>query len=224
MIYQFYAKPGHRARLFPLDPYVGFGLEPEVNPTIAYRCPELEDERTRWELREYTGMLHLWRVSHDDDDWIGFTSWRQLDKFPTVFSPGDRGRIRELLGQYDILGFAKYRFNCTLAQQAAGWCHFPDFDRCLRALVGTPPTQWYSDRESCLYCNYVIMKKTSFYEYMAWSAPLVLGTLSKPEYRGVARTGNMMERLLIIWAYGKRVLDVTREFLAGQGACGRLQR
>ncbi len=224
MIYQLYAKPSNRARLFTQDPYVPFGLEPEVNPTIAYRCPELEDSDARWELREYAGMLHHWRVPHDNDDWIGFTSWRQLDKFPTVFLPGDRGKISELLRDHDMLGFAKYRFNYSLAQQTTACCGFPEFDKCLRKLVSEPPARWYTDRESCLYCNYVIMKKTTFNEYMAWSAPRVLSTLRQPEYRGTARTGNMMERLLIIWAYGKRVRDVTWEFSAGMGSSTRLHR
>src|SRR5437764_506678 len=90
MIYQCYFHPSQQARLFHHPPYRPFGLEADVTPDITRNCPELQRPAHRLHLLEFAAMLHLWRNPPDDgDDWIGFTSWRQLDKCATVFVPGE---------------------------------------------------------------------------------------------------------------------------------------
>src|SRR5579884_2078674 len=85
MIHQCYFDESQRARLFRSPLYRGFGVDSSVNPGLAKNCPELADPADQALLCEYAAMLHLWRNPDlDPDPWIGFTSYRQLDKFPTV--------------------------------------------------------------------------------------------------------------------------------------------
>jgi hypothetical protein len=77
MIYQCYFDPSQQGRLFRNPPYRPFGLEPEVNSEITKNSPELELAENRLQLTEFAAMLHLWRNPPiEDDDWIGFTSYR----------------------------------------------------------------------------------------------------------------------------------------------------
>ena len=109
MIHQCYFAEAQRARLFQKPVYRGFGLEPEVNPELARNCPELQEARNRPLLCEYAALLHLWRNPElDPDPWIGFSSYRQLDKFPTVFQ--SHQQIDRLLEGCDIVGWGGYEF------------------------------------------------------------------------------------------------------------------
>lgn len=225
MVYQLYAKPRHLARCFARDPYVTFGVETAVNPYLTFRCPELEDAHVRRALLEYTALLNLWRTPVDDDDWIGFTSYRQLDKVPTVFCREDRPVIYRLLGSHDILGWGHYHFgHMTLAAQAES-CQ-PDFDRFLRTVV-TPEPAWYAVHESCLYCNYWLTARTTFDRYMDWSWPRLRQLLGEAEgdratwfgprgVNGLCLFSDIMERLPILWSMAERlrVRNVTRDFTA----------
>src|SRR5260221_12024440 len=104
MIHQCYFAEPQRARLFTSPVYRGFGLYTSVNPDIARNCPELADPKNQPLLSEYAAMLHLWRNPElDPDPWIGFTSYRQLDKFPTILNT--RQEIENLLAQFDVVGW-----------------------------------------------------------------------------------------------------------------------
>ena len=118
MIYQCYFAEGQQSSIFKSALYEGFGLEPEVNASITDNCPELEDPRVRMYLTEYAAMLHLWRNPHKiKDDWIGFTSYRQLDKFPTILQPDDLEAIKTSLQESDILGWGFYKLLDTFTQE-----------------------------------------------------------------------------------------------------------
>src|SRR5438874_5794792 len=109
MIHQCYFAEPQRARLFTSPVYRGFGLYTAVNPDIARNCPELADPKNQPLLSEYGAMLHLWRNPElDPDPWIGFTSYRQLDKFSTVFN--SREDLETLLKQCEVVGWGGYQF------------------------------------------------------------------------------------------------------------------
>lgn len=104
MILQCYFRKEHKKRLFKFGPYVGFGMEPEVNPDLTTGCPELEDLSIRTALCEYAAMLHTWRNQRFfGSPWIGFTSYRQLDKTPTLFESAEQ--VTELLDGWDYVGW-----------------------------------------------------------------------------------------------------------------------
>src|SRR3954454_15822808 len=109
MIHQCFFAETQRSRLFPPPVYHGFGLYTDVNPQIAHNVPELEDPKNQPLLSEYAAMLNLWRNPEiDPDPWIGFTSYRQLDKFPTIFR--SREDIETQLKQFDVVGWGGYQF------------------------------------------------------------------------------------------------------------------
>src|SRR5947209_19783424 len=104
MIHQCYFAATQRGELLDSPVYQGFGLEPEVNPQLIRNCPELEDAKTRQALVEYAAMLHLWRNPQEDPDaWIGFTSYRQRDKSPVIFT--SRQQVEQALAGADVLGW-----------------------------------------------------------------------------------------------------------------------
>jgi hypothetical protein len=58
MILQCYFKREQESRLFRSGLYLGFGLEPDVNPAFE-GCPELADQNVRTALVEYGAMLNV---------------------------------------------------------------------------------------------------------------------------------------------------------------------
>src|SRR5579862_9375960 len=107
MIHQCYFDESQRSRLFQFNLYQGFGLYTIVNPDLVRNCPELEDPQIQRQLSEYAAMLHLWRNPElDQDSWIGFTSYRQLEKSPIVFH--DRHALEASLADHDVVGWLSY--------------------------------------------------------------------------------------------------------------------
>jgi FkbM family methyltransferase len=209
MIHQCYFEEAQRGGLFPSQLYRGFGLYTAVNPDIARNCPELEDPRNQPLLSEYGALLHLWRnPSLDPDPWLGFTSYRQLDKFPTVLQ--DRQAVAEGLARYDILGWGFYTFldvqskrPVTLAEQGER-CH-PGITSALWRLLHlnneTMPDH-YLRGHSGLYCNYWLMSRENFGAYMSWSYPKVRWTLDHPDAFCASHPRSLsflVERLFILW-------------------------
>ena len=213
MIHQCYFAPGQRSRLFSSPAYCGFGLEPEVNADIGRNCPELQSPRNRPLLCEYAALLHHWRNPElDGDSWIGFSSYRQLDKFTTVFQ--SRREVEELLSGCDIVGWGGYRFHdagtkkgVSLAEQGER-CH-PGLTSCLWQLLlrrNEPMPANYLIGNVGLFCSYWVMSRANFEEYMRWSAPLAIWLLEQPDpYLATDRrsVSFVVERLFICW-YGLR--------------------
>jgi hypothetical protein len=209
MIHQCYFDASQRDRLFGSPLYCGFGLYATVNPDIARNCPELADPAHQQMLSEYAAMLHLWRNPElDADPWVGFTSYRQLDKFPTIFS--DRDHIERVLKDHDVLGWGGYVYveletsrKISLAEQ--GERHHPGITSCLyRLLLGhrqAMPEHYLLDNRG-LYCNYWIMSRANFNSYMQWSMPLVTFCLSNPDPYVQSHPRSLSylaERLFICW-------------------------
>lgn len=231
MIYQLFFKDDQRGQLLETAPYQPLGLEPEVNPGISANCPELQDARARLLLREYAAMLWCWRnqeTAFSDHQWIGFTSHRQFDKSVnksrTFFAAEDIPDIAVLAKRFDILGFGYYRLGgLSLAQHSE---HMdPGFDAYIRRIfpnIAQAVPDWYIETHSCLYCNYWIMRRERFVEYMEWSWPIVQLLLvwekTDPNLQGPRGPlnlwflGDIMERLVILWGFNKKVADISLAF------------
>jgi hypothetical protein len=209
MIYQLYFNHSHLQRLFLHPLYSPFGLEPEVNPDIE-NCKFLKHPDVRFMLSEYGAMLYL-NEFPDDDTWIGFTSYRQLDKEFFVFGMNDRQVIERLLEKYHILGW-RFREHKMCLYRADNSSH-PYHAVCMEAILNTlgyKLPRGYKIDQSALYCNYWIMSKTDFNHYMRWSWPILkwmithykkikfLKDSAVNHYSGV---GIIMERLFIVWYY-----------------------
>jgi FkbM family methyltransferase len=220
VIHQCYFEASQRARLFASPLYRGFGLYPAVNPDITRNCPELANPAHQPLLSEYAALLHLWRNPElDPDPWIGFTSYRQLDKFPTIVE--DRQAVERALTQADILGWGFYAFTdaatgrpLTLAEQ--GERSHPGITSALWQLFlrcHEPMPVGYFTETSGLFCNYWVMGKLAFDEFMRWSWPLVRWALNHPDPFRLSHPRSLSylaERLFICWYLSrhKRLLNV----------------
>jgi hypothetical protein len=227
MIYQCYFHPSQRERLFPGPPYRPFGLEPEVNVEITKNCPELEKAEHRLHLNEFRAMLHLWRNPPDDaDDWIGFTSYRQLEKSPKIFSPGE---IEDQLQHYDVVTWYWWRFTESLAAQAERFHRglMPFLER-MFATLNLGDGGFYRSHSAAIFASYWAMRKSDFARYMEWLYPAIDYCLrhlhSDPYLRCHPRhSAYALERLITLWCAqnGKRVSDVTFRHLNYIGISGQ---
>ena len=197
-IYQLYSSPDHEANLFRNGPYEPYLTHPD-------------------QTEGYGAMYDLWKsLASDPPAWIGFTTHDQVQRGCNVrLIDDDVPVIEQALKEHDVLGFGFHVFDTlTLSQQAE--LSQDGFDAVIKQLGIMPPPAWYMDRGSCLYCGYWIMTWSAFDEYMQWLQPLVeqlvatnAPTLTEP--RGPnQRTmlADVIERLMIIWAYSKRVLNL----------------
>lgn len=219
MIYQCFFRNEHRARLFDAEPYASLGLEPDVNERLCEVSPELSDAATRLQLVEYGGFLHLWRRIQDNPhDWIGFTSWRQLDKSPVVFQT--IAEVEAALEGVDYIAWAPW----DVGQLQHGWLrglaahseishpHMHSFIVELLRDAGEVLPRAYSHDRIVPYANYWAMSNTLFDDYMRWSWPIVQRALTKQhiyvnyippwDHKGDVRKsiGYVVERLFIVWA------------------------
>jgi hypothetical protein len=218
MIYQCYFSPEQRSRLFDHAPYSGFGLEPAVNPHLRDGCPELAEQATRIALVEYGAMLHVWRhLPFDAHDWVGFTSYRQLDKSGLVFESADQ--VEALLAGYDYLAWNIWAVGhvrkgvltgaAAQAEISHPMLHAFTLD-VLRDCGGTLPAAYLLAPE-VPFANYWVMPKDRFAAFMAWSWPLLQHALATDHpYKRFGGSWNalddkrkavgyFMERLFIIW-------------------------
>jgi hypothetical protein len=156
-------------------------------------------------------LLHLWRNPElDTDPWIGFTSYDQLEKFPMTLA--DRQEVESVLSSADVVGWGGYSFvdaisgrPVTVAEQAERF--LPGFNSSLMRLImllNDPLPQSYFLATTGLFCNYWVMSKENFNEYMEWSSPLVFFALRNPDaiLRQTPKAlSHLCERLFICW-YG----------------------
>ena len=132
MIYQCYFQKAQKPTLFSYEPYKGFGLEVSVNKKLFLNCPELSEHTARTQLTEYSAFLWHWRNDYlNPDDWIGFTSYRQLDKFKHVFETKDQ--VTELLKENKVVGWGQYQLHgkdgrdIPLSEQAEFYKNQPEY-------------------------------------------------------------------------------------------------
>jgi hypothetical protein len=227
MIYQCYYKQDQDRDLFEQDPYLGFGLEPEVNSTLFDNCPELEDPFVRMQLTEYACFLWHWR--NGTDSWFGTTSYRQLEKFPTIFK--DKKYVESLVEKHNVVAWGQYELfdkkgiNISLSTQTKA-CH-PGLNEYMEFVLSnfghTMPNEW-STECSGFFANYWVMSRSMFDDFMEFSWPMVKYSLenikSSDYYKEGTRygtvsnekaTGYFMERLFLIWYLKKGITPFTPE-------------
>lgn len=204
--------------MFAGEAYCGFGLEPEVNPTLLNNCPELTDENTRVALVEYAAFLHIWRnLPFDNDNWVGFTSYRQTDKTEFMFE--SKQRIEDALAHHDLVAWhvmsvVRSRTPDLRGAAAQAEMYHPmvhEFTTSMLDHFGIKiPKAYYFGLEAP-FANYWAMNKTLFVSFMEWSWPIVEYALqvdhpykrhdksTNPADDKRKRVGYFMERLFIIW-------------------------
>ncbi len=217
MIYQCYFNKSQKTNLFQSPVYQGFGLEPEVNPDIFIRCPELEDPVVRLQLCEYACFLWHWRnPDANPDSWFGTTSYRQLDKFDNVFhNPKAIIRVTEKnsIASWGIRNLVTTdKVPITLAQHTDS-CH-PGMNKFIAHVFSNYslelPDDWYAETKG-VFANYWAMNRELFHSFMNFSWPLVRYALNdkyscknmtdkKPFIqRNEKIAGYFAERLFILW-------------------------
>jgi len=227
MIYQCYFDKRQQASIFSEEPYRGFGLEINVNKKLFFNCPELEDSSTRKQLTEYSAFLWHWRNKFlNPDSWIGFTSYRQLEKFPHVFKT--KQEIESLLSTHGIVGWGQYELHgndsrlIPLSEQA-DICHpgLNEYIEDIFRLFEHPiPSAWYS-QSTAFFANYWVMPLDLFDRFMEFSWPMVKWSLEnikdsnfykmQHEYGTVTNEkaiGYFMERLFILWHLSNNISSV----------------
>jgi hypothetical protein len=227
MIHQCYFSSEQLSRTFKSDPYRPFGLEPVVNPEISNRCIELTSERNRMALAEYGAMLHLWRNPLvDTDAWIGFTSYRQLEKTTHVFN--SKAQIENLLSRGDYVGWyfwyvANVRIGSLHGAAAQAEMSSPGLHRFITDVLrnfGSRAPESYSNSPLVPYANYWVMPRERFDDFMNWSWPMVEFALSSDHPYLTAEStikatdnkqravGYFMERLFVIWTLLRQLRPV----------------
>jgi len=224
MIHQCYFLADHQSRLFGHEPYRPFGLEPDTNPSLLVNCPELAAPDVRLALVEYGAMLHQWRNSDlDTDPWIGFTSYRQLDKSPVVFNSKDE--VRELLDAADLVAWyvwdvSRVRLGWLRGAAAQAELSSPRLhaftNDVLRPFGITIPAAYFDGTE-IPFANYWAMSREKFDDFMAWSWPVIqhamlidhpykvhVHQLNRLDHKGKS-IGYFMERLFVIWTKLRRL-------------------
>ena len=224
MIYQCFPFAQDAANLFSEEPYKAFGLEPDVNGVLFKNCPELEDSSTRLQLTEYACFLWHWRnQDYDQDNWIGTTSHRQLDKFPFKFELKEQ--VQDLIDKWGVVAWGQYElFVPDTRVQGRGVpislhtqteiCH-PGLNEymadVLQRFGHSMPLGWQKYTTG-FFANYWVMRKDLFNDFMEFSWPMVEWSLknvhtsdyykNQPNYGTVSNkkaTGYFMERLFLIW-------------------------
>jgi len=213
MIYQFYFLPEQKNKLFNLPLYRGFGLEPEVNPNITKNCPELESPLHRKQIVSFGGMFHLWRnMPNDGHDWIGFTSYRQLDKSKVIFK--EEYEITEKLKDSDIISWQYCFFDIDLASSSEE-IHQGIMNFIVNEL-GIKISKSFYECGDGAFAEYYAMKKNLFNDFMVWLEPVLQYGLFLVDgiYRREAQIGGLsnhylltasnalgfaLERLFIVW-------------------------
>ena len=203
MIHQCYFLQAQATQLFTHEPYVPFGLEPEVNPTILDACPELRSKEVRLAVLEHAAFLWHWRNHRDTDPWIGFTSYRQVEKqFPFIFE--SRAHVERELTRADIVSWGLVKFAVTLSQQAE--LFHPGINEYMGRLFGafgeTIPREYHLFHGGG-FANYWVMSWENFDAYMHWFAPKLTWCLANGE-QPYARDNPkwlsyVLERLFIVW-------------------------
>lgn len=224
MIHQCYFLAEQRPRLFGHLPYSPFGLEPEIYPSLLNNCPELAAPEARLALVEYGAMLHHWRnPTLDGDAWIGFTSYRQLDKSPVVF--GSKDEVEERLDAVDLVAWyvwdvSRVRLGWLRGAAAQAELSSPRLhvftNDVLRAFNITIPAAYF-DGTDIVFANYWAMSREKFTDFMTWSWPIIqhamhidhpykthAHALNALDHKGKC-VGYFMERLFVVWTKLRRL-------------------
>jgi len=195
MIYQLY--PNKKLKNRPYSKYYS---------TICLDC--LNEQYLPQLKMEYSGMIYLWKNKLDDDNWIGFTSYRQKTKSPFVLDNSNYTETINLLKKYDILCFLNLIFDISLYEHTNkkharmnSWMEY-----LFKKYFDEELPKAYKQINCGCYANYWIINKENFHEFMQWSYPKVLKIVelsNSINYFAInnhySHSGYLIERLFIIW-------------------------
>ena len=154
-------------------------------------------------------MLAVWRQRPHDDDWVGFTSWRQFQKgFDFRFDEAALHRVR----QGGVVCWGWKTLQETIHEHAER-CH-PGITGVLELMLREIhqqqlPDRYFTERRAP-FCNYWAMPARLFADYMAWSWPIIAGMMDRwrfdPPFNLFPKDGTQdrsyaffQERLFIVW-------------------------
>jgi hypothetical protein len=187
MIHQCYFDDWQLGRMFATPVYQPFRLTPE-----------------RTDLCEFEAMLAIWRYGQAcGHDWVGFTSWRQLDKSTRQFE--SLQQIAELLGDRDGIGWHYVDFGTSLANQAEDYHHgIMDFlSKITRLRTGVDLTDALRKTNAGFFASYWVLRWPRFVEFAEWLASyceLASGMPDDSYLRSDPKAfAYAAERLFIIW-------------------------
>jgi hypothetical protein len=227
VIHQCFFEQSQLQYVFQTEPYRPFGLEPEVNDTLTYNCPELASADTRMALAEYGAMLHMWRNPDlDSDPWIGFTSYRQLAKATTAFA--SKKDVESLLQRGDYVSWYMWWLGDINASGLTGLAgqseaNHPGLHRFICDVfvaLSMPLPRGLFDAPLVPFANYWVMRRERFEQFMRWSWPIISYALSAshPYLSSVSPLGErdnkqraigyFMERLFILWTFVEKIRGV----------------
>jgi hypothetical protein len=204
MIYQFFYKNDFDTKCFNHN-YVKYDLSILTDSTYL---PSIQSE--------YCGMIYAWYDTNNINDWIGFTSCRQINKgfYKTVDL--NNAEISDVLQNYDIITwgwlcnndkrFASSKAITSLFDQAEF------FHRGIMTLMNVALIHFNEKllldlfmNNSCgIFCNYWLMSKNNFNEFMSWSFPIVQWMVNNPKLYDTNGghyniVGFIIERMFIYW-------------------------
>ncbi len=172
-------------------------------------------------------MLHIWRnPDRHTEPWIGFTSYRQLEKTPVVFS--GVAEVERLLagGDYlswyvwDLAGVNYGGLTGLAGHSEANHPGIHDFIVDVLTEAGIEVSSRFYLERFVPYANYWVMSTEHFVRYMNWSWPLVSRSLlmshpyldlpspKGPRDNKARAVGYFMERLFILWVLRERLRGV----------------
>lgn len=223
MIHQCYFRTSQRNVLFEHPPYKPFGLEPEVNADLFVDCPELRNPSMRLAILEYAAMLWHWRNPEADcDPWIGFTSYRQIEK-GYRFEWESKEHVKEALIHHDLACWGHMRFTVTLSQQAE--LFHPGLNEFMGRILGyygvTVPRDFHTSHEGC-FASYWVMTRTLFNEWMKWLWPFMLWCFTHTHlpYLMANAKWHVLERLFNVWYMTRQPKIIVVGCYQGEGTQG----
>lgn len=183
----------------------------------------LKNEHVAELKMEYSAMVYLYYNKLDNDDWIGFTSYRQNIKSNFILNELNFNYTINLLKDYDILCWLFYKFNVSLSNQAE--FYHKKITKNIEYLFlyifkEEIPKNYYFDNCGC-FANYWIMTKKNFNEFMDWSYPKVLKIIELSNKnidfkldKHYCNSNFIIERLYIIWymKFNKRIYPLYQKY------------
>ena len=148
-----------------------------------YRCLTMGWPDCLPELaNEDQGIIYCSRhLDMDSDSWIGFTSYRALEKTPIVFH--DAAWIETALRSHDMLAWLWLDVGNLAARTERKVPGITEaFRQALAADGETIPPEWFLHRFGA-FSNYWIMSKRNCAAYMRWALPKILWVRNEPAFR-----------------------------------------
>lgn len=203
MIYQLYFKDDHNIQPFS-------ELYQKIDLSVIKEKKYLPSTNM-----EYTAMCYYW-LNPDSYSWIGFTSCRQIIKgFQSTIKDSC---IIDNLKNYDIITWGLlYNYDKIFCHKSIAKNIFDQSEIYIPGIMqrmikvfnvfnesGAELKDIFKSVTKAIFCNYWIMNKHNFTDFMAWSYPMCVYMTKHPTIYCSNNThydyiGHIIERLFIYW-------------------------